>query len=353
MTGQTQNPLGGRHLPPPFPAAAPDGPDPAADAFLASVLAIAGHGAGHIHALLRAAGLLDRQGRMRARNPETSRLNANGAPVQLCLTTPQHQPSVTDTRLLLDPFFDLPATQRIRASLELADALATRMGTPLPLDQLAPMATLPGVGAIWLALPLTHGGTPLPDPASAGIAAYFNPEVFGETPWPDTRARLDRLLPNPARRQHLLDIAQSVSTPICLAIEAAKNHATRVKLYLRATGDPAPVLAHLPADQRPNGPPDLLNPQSSWPASGVTLALGFAPDTGAPDGAKVDLCLCPDCRAAAQVPQGLRQRLQQALPYSALPDHAGLALLGFAGGGKGARMNAYFAPHSNTQAGTC
>ncbi len=334
---------GGRQQPPPFPPSA--SLDGRADAFAASLMQRAGPSADALRSLLVVAGVMDRQGRMCPRNSTASRLNSNGAPLQMCLTTPADRDAQTETRLLIDPFFDRPATQRIAESLALAVDLARHAGLDLPLSHLGPMAALPGVGAVWLALPLTHRGRPLPNPAAAGLAAYLNPEVFGYAPWPDTVSRLDALLPASARRAALLDRAADMATPVCVALEAGKGRALRVKLYLRATGgDLGALLSELNAGQRPKGPLHILAPRAPWPATGVTLGLSFCPESGAVDGAKLDLCLCPDCRAAAGVAGGIRQRLGDLIPRAAMPENADLALLGFAGGGKGGRMNAYFAP---------
>ena len=89
----------------------------------------------------------------------------------------------------------------------------------------------------------------------------------------------------------------------------------------------------------------ILQARAAWPASGLTLGLSFASGSGEPDGLKLDVCLCPDCRRVAGVSPGLDERLRAQIPGAAPVLDAGrLALLGTGIGGKGQRLNIYVEP---------
>lgn len=291
-----------------------------------------------IRQLVSAAGLLNPDASPKQSTQGCSRLGAEGSPYQVCVSQSLRQPDQCAVRLLLDPCFDLASEARLMRSLQLARTLAHECGAEDCIHQLEPFTHAPPVGALWLAWTLVE-----PISGRNGVALYVNPEVFGGDGWRETAGRLDRLLVASSLRQQFITIVQTFCRPVSLALEL-QPEGVRVKLYLRNERGTVAQLAHaLPAVSQLGLALELLRPTASWPVTGLTFSVSFDPCSGAPDGCKLDFCLCPKCRLCAGVSPRLEADLRRVMPAaSPLFDVATLALLGVAAGGKGGRINAYF-----------
>ncbi|WP_306132794.1 hypothetical protein [Roseivivax marinus] len=315
------------------------------DILVRAALAVAGLPPDTLTDIFAGAGLVEpAHGTMRPPDPERSRLNRSGAPVQVCLSR-RTGADAPEVRILLDPFFDHAPEERHRRSLALADALVRGLGWRDAVGWCAPLVPQPLVGALWIGGRLSRGTAPFAD----GVALYLNAEAMAETGAPVWRAMigaLDCLLPPSADRAALLRRLTGLARCVSLALEVAPApHPPRVKLYLRAPADTATRLADLLAPGQAEPALAILQARAAWPASGLTLGLSFASGSGEPDGLKLDVCLCPDCRRVAGVSPGLDERLRAQIPGAAPVLDAGrLALLGTGMGGKGQRLNIYVEP---------
>ena len=268
-----------------------------------------------------------------------SHLNENGAPLQTCLS---HSPLTgqTEFRFLLDPFFDADPAERHTKSLSLAGQLTQALGHHRIMDRIAQKTNACTAGTLWLAGRFKPAQKPFRD----GVAVYLNAEAFAG--W-GLVSVLSEFLPANAIRDRFLQGWLSTARPVCLAVEFGPQPSKpRMKLYLRmATVGPQHMLHELASGGGGSFGFDILQPQAAWPASGLTIGLSFDPRTGALDGIKVDFCLCPACRKAAQLKSPPEEQLLGAVPRAVHMLNAGkLALLGFGIAGKGQRMNAYFEP---------
>lgn len=299
---------------------------------------ISGVSNSRIRQLISAAGLLNPDASPKQPWQGCSRLGAEGSPYQVCVSQAIDQPDQCIVRLLLDPGFDLAAKERLAHSLRLARAMARECGADECINHLEPFSQAPPVGALWLAWTLAE-----PVDCRKGVALYVNPEVFGGNDWDETAERLDRLLVPSSMRRKLIADVQVFCRPVSLALEL-QPQGVRVKLYLRnERGTVAQLAQALPEVSQLGLALELLCPTASWPATGLTFSVSFDPVSGAPDGCKLDFCLCPKCRVRAGVSSQLETDLCRIMPLATpLVEGATLALLGVAAGGKGARINAYF-----------
>lgn len=299
-------------------------------------------GSGVVGRLLDEAGLVQHGCRVGA-DPHASHLNASGAPIQLCLSARSDDVEASEARLLVDPFVGLAPSRRAAHAMALAGA--GRSGSAW-MAALPRFGEVPAAGSLWIGWCLSRDGALLYAPWKRGAAVYLNAELFGPAPWQPILTFLDRILPPSLDRARLLAAPAQGCRSVSVALELKDEVPQRIKLYLRG---PAPALARFTAALDPEGDlgllTDIVQPKAGWPAQGITLAIGFDCRSGAPDGVKLDLCLCARCRDVAGIEPGLEQRVQARMPAAiSLDGVARLALLGAGAGGKGARINAYFEP---------
>lgn len=283
--------------------------------------------------LLHQAGVLLDDGRLSAPRPAASRLNRSGSPVQLCVSASLDGRSCI-SRLIVDPFPELPASERAHKALSFAAKVLGRAEQDLV--RALPDRLEHEAGPLWIALPAGWDDA----------VVYLNARLYDPQAWAAIRDRLGRLLPPHTDRVCVLTEIAEAACPVSLGLSFASGSLTGVRLYVRAA-TPDFLRRLTRAGQMPRL--DLLlralGGTGAWPGTGLTWSIGFSARTGGLDGIKADFCLCPDCLVSARVAPSWTDSLAELAPRaSGVLSRWRPALAGIGAGARGARLNLYFDP---------